>query len=160
MVLIYVFWKSLSVSFFVCVLFWESISCGLGKRDYALTTRHPFISQEVGTNFANKRRSLGIVRSRTQATNFIFVCSCFGVKLSLTATSATVWPILPAPHDGWWWVWSNEWQGKQKCSEKTCRSAALSTTNPMWLDPGSNMSRRGGKPATNCLNYGAPLLRP
>jgi hypothetical protein len=34
----------------------------------------------------------------------------------------------------------------------------LSTTNPTWLDPGSNPGRRGGKPATNCLGYGATSL--
>jgi hypothetical protein len=31
----------------------------------------------------------------------------------------------------------------------------LSTTNPTWPDPGSNPGRRGGKPATNRLSYGA-----
>jgi hypothetical protein len=31
----------------------------------------------------------------------------------------------------------------------------LSTTNPTWPDPGSNPGRRGGKPATNRLCYGA-----
>jgi hypothetical protein len=31
----------------------------------------------------------------------------------------------------------------------------LSTTNPTWLDPGLNPGRRGGKPATNRLSYGA-----
>jgi hypothetical protein len=45
--------------------------------------------------------------------------------------------------------------GKPKYSEKTCPSATLSTTNPTWLDPGSNPGRRGGKPATNRLSYGA-----
>jgi hypothetical protein len=38
-------------------------------------------------------------------------------------------------------------------SEKTCPSATLSTKNPTWPDPSSNTSRRGGKPATNRLNY-------
>jgi hypothetical protein len=33
--------------------------------------------------------------------------------------------------------------------------ATLSTTNPTWPDPGSNPGRRGGKPATNHLSYGA-----
>jgi hypothetical protein len=56
----------------------------------------------------------------------------------------------------WWRIWCNEdWQGKPKFSEKTCPSATLSTTNPTWPDPGSNPSRRGGKPATNRLSYGA-----
>jgi phage-related protein len=27
--------------------------------------------------------------------------------------------------------------------------------NPTWQDPGSNPGRRGGKPATNRLSYGA-----
>jgi hypothetical protein len=57
----------------------------------------------------------------------------------------------------WWWrIWWNEdLQGKPKYSEKTCPSATLSTTNPTWRDPGSNPGRRGGKPATNRLSYGA-----
>jgi hypothetical protein len=29
--------------------------------------------------------------------------------------------------------------------------------NPTWPDPGLNPSRRGGKPATNRLSYGAAL---
>jgi hypothetical protein len=50
---------------------------------------------------------------------------------------------------------SNEnWQGKPKYSEKTCPSATLSTTNPTWLDLGSNPGRRSDKPATNRLRYG------
>jgi hypothetical protein len=60
---------------------------------------------------------------------------------------------------GWLWRWRNwwneDWQGKPKYSKKTCPSATLSTTNPTWADPGSNPGRRGGKPATNCLSYGA-----
>jgi hypothetical protein len=59
----------------------------------------------------------------------------------------------------WWWRnwWNEDWQGKPKYSEKTCPSATLSTTNPTWPDPGSNTGRRGGKPATNHLSYGAAL---
>jgi hypothetical protein len=57
----------------------------------------------------------------------------------------------------WWWrIWWNEdWQGKPKYSEKTCPSATLSTTNPTWPDPGLNPGRRGEKPASNRLSYGA-----
>jgi hypothetical protein len=69
------------------------------------------------------------------------------------------WPIVPAPDDRWWWLWRNwwneDWQGKPKFSEKTCPSATLSTKNPTSLDPGLNPGRRGGKPATNLLSYGA-----
>jgi hypothetical protein len=69
------------------------------------------------------------------------------------------WPIVQTPDDGWGWLWSNwwneDWQGKPKYSEKTCPSATVSTTNPTWPNPGSNPGRRGGKPATNRLSYGA-----
>jgi hypothetical protein len=69
------------------------------------------------------------------------------------------WPTVPPPPDRWWWLWrnwwNNDWQGTPKYSEKTCPSATLSTTNPTWLDPGLNPGRRGGKPATNRLSYGA-----
>jgi hypothetical protein len=61
---------------------------------------------------------------------------------------------------GWLWGWriirwNVDWQGKPKYSEKTCPSATLSTTNLPWPDPASNPGRRGGKPATNRLSYGA-----
>jgi hypothetical protein len=66
-----------------------------------------------------------------------------------------------APDDRWGWMWSNwwneDWQGKPKYSEKTILSAILSTTNPTWPDPCANTGRRGGKPATNRLSYGAAV---
>jgi hypothetical protein len=67
------------------------------------------------------------------------------------------WPTVPAPDDRWYWRnwWNKDWQGKPKYSEKACPSATLFTTSPTWLDPGLNSGRRGGKPATNCLTYGA-----
>jgi hypothetical protein len=47
------------------------------------------------------------------------------------------WPIVPAPDDRWWWLWSNwwneDWQGKQKHSEKTCPNAASSPQIPRDL---------------------------
>jgi hypothetical protein len=82
------------------------------------------------------------------------------MRLSPLGTSATNWPIVPAP-DGSWWVWSSRWnenwQGKPKYSEKTCPSATFSTTNPTWPDLGSNPGRSGGKPATARLSYGTAL---
>jgi hypothetical protein len=47
--------------------------------------------------------------------------------------------------------------GKRKYSEKTCPSATLSITNPTWDNLVSNPGRRGGKPATNRLNYGTVI---
>jgi hypothetical protein len=70
---------------------------------------------------------------------------------------------VPTPDCGCWWVWSSRWnenwQGKPKYLGKTCPSAALSTTNPTWLDLGSNRGRRGGKPTTNSLSYGTAMSR-
>jgi hypothetical protein len=37
---------------------------------------------------------------------------------------------------------------------KTCPSATLSATNPIWADPGSNPGLRGERPATNRLSRG------
>jgi hypothetical protein len=75
------------------------------------------------------------------------------VRLSPLGTSATNWPIVPAPDDRWWWMWSSRWnknwQGKPKYSEKTYHSAILSTRNPESPDLGSNLGSRGGKPPTN-----------
>jgi hypothetical protein len=80
------------------------------------------------------------------------------VRLSPIGTSVTNWRLVPASDDRWWWMWSSlwneDWQGKPKYSEKICPSTTLSTTNPTWLDLRSNPGRRGGKPATNHLNYG------
>jgi hypothetical protein len=87
-----------------------------------------------------------------------------GVRLSPLGTSATNWPIVPAPDARWWCMWSSRWnenwQGKPQYSEKTFPSATLSTTNPTWPDLGSNPGRRGGKPATNRLSYGTALKNP
>jgi hypothetical protein len=53
----------------------------------------------------------------------------------------------------------NEWRGKSKYSEKkTCPSATLSTTDPTWCNPGWDLGRRGGRPATNRLSYGKAVV--
>jgi hypothetical protein len=79
-------------------------------------------------------------------------------KRSQFGTSATIWPIVPAPDDIWWWVWSsgwNEiWQGKLKYLEKTCPSATLSTTSLTWPDLGPNPGCCGGKLAADHLSSG------
>jgi hypothetical protein len=94
-------------------------------------------------------------------TGFIGTSIASGVGLSPLYCGHS-WPIVPAPDEGWGWLWSNwwneDWQRKPKCSENTCPSATLSTTNPTWPDPGSNPGRRGGKPATNRLSYGVLAL--
>jgi hypothetical protein len=93
-----------------------------------------------------------------QSSNLLIFFIASGLGLS-PLHCGHFWPIVPAPDDKWGWLWSNwwneDWQGKPKYSEKICPSATLSTTNTTWPDPGSNPGRRGGKPATNCLSYGA-----
>jgi hypothetical protein len=48
-------------------------------------------------------------------------------------------------------------RGKPKNSEKSCSSATLSITNPIWIDPGAKPGLRGEKPATNDLSHGTAL---
>jgi hypothetical protein len=49
--------------------------------------------------------------------------------------------------------------GKNRSNRgKTCPSATLSTTNPIWTDSGSNPGLRGDRPATNRLRHGTALL--
>jgi hypothetical protein len=78
-------------------------------------------------------------------------------RLGSLGTSATEWPIVPAPSD----YEDGEFggrtfgRGNRSTLKKTCPSTTLSSTNPTWPDPGLNPGRRGGKPATNRLSYGA-----
>jgi hypothetical protein len=53
-----------------------------------------------------------------------------------------------------------EWRlvGESEVLGENLPQATLSTTNPTWPDPGANPGRSGGKPATNCLGYGAVFL--
>jgi hypothetical protein len=86
----------------------------------------------------------------------LFVCihmrGWSGTKPAVTVA------ILPALDDRWWWSWSswlNEWMaGETEVLEENLPRAALSTIDPTWLDPGSNVDRRDGKPATDLLSYG------
>jgi hypothetical protein len=84
----------------------------------------------------------------------IIIISGVGLLVLWPLTGLLYQPQMIGDGDCWrnWWI--EDMQGKPKYSEKTCRSATLSTTNPTWLDPGLNPARRGGKPATNRLSYG------
>jgi hypothetical protein len=79
-------------------------------------------------------------------------------KLGPLGTSATEWPILPAPGD----YDDGEFGGmkigrKNRSTRRKPAPAPLCPTNPTWPDAGSNPGRRGGKPATNRLSCGAAL---
>jgi hypothetical protein len=48
-----------------------------------------------------------------------------------------------------------KWLGETLSTRrKTCPAATLSTNNPTWINPGSNLSLRGESRATNHLNVG------
>jgi hypothetical protein len=50
--------------------------------------------------------------------------------------------------------WNDILTGENRRTQrKTCPSATLSTTNHTWIDPGSNPSLRGERPATNDLSH-------
>jgi hypothetical protein len=95
-------------------------------------------------SYQNKKKRIGIVGG--------------GVQLGPLGTEATNRPTVPAPGD-----YDNGEIGGMigretpKYSEKTCSSAALSTTNPTCC-PYANLGRRGGKPATNRLSYCTAIL--
>jgi hypothetical protein len=81
-----------------------------------------------------------------------------GVRLDPLGTSATSGPIVPAPDDddddcaatdGMMIV-----RGNRSTWKKTYPKATLSTTNATQTDLVLKSGRRGGKPATNRLNYG------
>jgi hypothetical protein len=88
-----------------------------------------------------------------------FVFFFFNLCGGTLGTAATHSPIVPAPDDrlGWLWRnwWNKDWQRKPKYSEKPCPSSTLSTTSPTFLYQVLNPGRRGGKPATDLLSYGA-----
>jgi hypothetical protein len=50
------------------------------------------------------------------------------------------WPNVPAPDDRWWWLWRNwwneDWQGKQKYSEKTCPQCHFVHHKSLMTRPG------------------------
>jgi hypothetical protein len=135
----------------ICTISWRSLSsrmlCMQSGRQ--LTT--------FGGNLSNPSARFHRV---TLQYIFFFLVSYCGVRLSPLGTSATIWPVVPAPDDRWW-VWSSRWnedcQEKPKYSEKTCPSATCPPQIPH--DLGSNPSRRGGKPATNRLSYGTTSLQ-
>jgi hypothetical protein len=51
--------------------------------------------------------------------------------------------------------WNDTLTGEnRRTRRKTCPSATLSSTNPTWIDPGTNPGLRGERSATNNLSYG------
>jgi hypothetical protein len=78
-------------------------------------------------------------------------------KLGPLGTSATEWPIVPAPVD----YGDGEFggmkigRGNRSTRRKPAPAPLCPTQIPLDQTPGLNPGRRGGKPATNRLSYGA-----
>jgi hypothetical protein len=73
-------------------------------------------------------------------------------KLGPLGTSATHWPIVPAPGD----CENGEFGGMNGRGNP---DVTLSTTYPSCPDPRLIPGRRGGKPASNRFSYGAAKWR-
>jgi hypothetical protein len=56
--------------------------------------------------------------------------------------------------DQWW---NDIFAGETDVLGENLPSATLSTTNPIWIDPGANPGLRGERPATNRLGHGTAL---
>jgi hypothetical protein len=114
------------------------------------------VRKVLGSNFG--RHSCYLDWIYVVSLSYIFFTFSHRMRVSPLGTAATVWPIVPAPDDRSWWLWSSRWNanwhGKQKYSEKNCPVATVYTTNPTSPDLGLNPGRCCGKPATNRLSYG------
>jgi hypothetical protein len=55
--------------------------------------------------------------------------------------------------------WNDIFAGETEVLRENLPSATLSTTNPIWIDPGANPGLRGERPATNRLSHGTALGR-
>jgi hypothetical protein len=88
---------------------------------------------------------------------FFLICivGC-GVQTGPLGTSATYWPIVPAPgdcEDGEFGGMNG--RGNRSTRRKPAPAPLFPPQNPTWPEPGLNPGRRVGKPATNCFSYGA-----
>jgi hypothetical protein len=80
--------------------------------------------------------------------------------LSPLSTATTNRPIVPTSgdcDDGENW-WNDDWQGRLKYSEKTCPTAAFSTTSPTYSARTRTRCLRRGNSATNLLSYSTALF--
>jgi hypothetical protein len=80
---------------------------------------------------------------------------------STQAWMPTYVSILRIPQMIWVWRATVEWYWREnrRTRRKTCPSATLSATNPIWIDPGANPSLRGERPTTNNLSHGTAFWR-
>jgi hypothetical protein len=75
-----------------------------------------------------------------------------GVQFGSLGTAATDWPIVPAPGD-----YGDGEFGGMKIARGN-RSTRRKPTPTSLCPPQIPLDRRGGKPATNLLSYGATYL--
>jgi hypothetical protein len=88
---------------------------------------------------------------------FYLVCEAFGTE----ATPSLL--CQPRVIVNWRWLWRSwwnvDWQGHKPkfLGGNLPQRHFCPSQNPTWPDPGLNPGRRGGKPATNRLSYGAAV---
>jgi hypothetical protein len=87
--------------------------------------------------------SIGTLEVFWHTFKFFFLICIVGGEIKVHSTLRA--PMAYCASPGWLWWWRNrwnDWQGKPKYSEKTCSSAAVSTSNPTCC-PYANPGRRG-----------------
>jgi hypothetical protein len=138
-------------NYLFCVATMHTVSCNGNMRQTRGIQHHPWKKTAQGKGrIRGTNHSTGtplhinialLVATSGMVLSLAFLVSWGGVRLSPFGTLVTNWPIVPAPDDRWWRMWSRRWNDNW---QKTCPSATLSTTNPTWLDLGSNPGHRGG----------------
>jgi hypothetical protein len=99
-----------------------------------------------------------VLSSCARVNIFFLICIVGGgIKMHSTLRPPMAYCAAPDDYDDGE-IWWNNWQGRPKYSDKTCPSAALSTTKPKCC-PYANPGRRGGKPASNRLSYDTACAR-
>jgi hypothetical protein len=132
LVLCFVHFPRLHASLCVCV-----ITCNIQRR-CGNTVVHL-----AGVSSLYSEKSLVLV---------IFFFFWSGVRLSPLGTSATNWPIVPAPDNTRWWVWSSRWnENWHRITRSNLAPVPLCPPQIPHDDLGSNPDHRSGKPATNRL---------
>jgi hypothetical protein len=86
--------------------------------------------------------------------NYFFFISLGGMRLNPLGTSASNWPILPAPDDRWWWVWSGGMRIGRGNTSSRRKPAPVPLCPPHSTWPGIEPGVLSMKPATNHLSNG------
>jgi hypothetical protein len=119
----------------------------------------------VGVSFSLYYKYLSTLHVSAQLATFMYTGNCCCIEFCLRRVGRDWVRLVTKPlfglsykprtmgDDGFGAVGGDDWRENPKCSEKTCPSSSLSTTDPTRPELGSNPGRLGGKPTTNRLRY-------